>query len=140
MEESAAVLAVLVRGGVVESVHRGQVVVTDQHGVVMGSVGDVAREIYPRSALKPFQAAASLNTPIRAGLAISTKSWAIACAPDGVAFERDEHFPGQRGSFTTRLFRFRAIDAGAGLLRLAIGRPGMAEPLGQVDLHLTVFA
>ena len=80
-----------------------------------------------------------LEIPMRQ-IVDSGSSWAIACAPDGVAFERDEHFPGQRGSFTTRLFRFRAIDAGAGLLRLAIGRPGMAEPLGQVDLHLTVFA
>ena len=70
----------------------------------------------------------------------SGSSWAVACTPESVAFERDEHFPGQRGSFSTRLFRFRAIEAGAGLLRLAIGRPGMAEPLGQVDLHLTVLA
>jgi hypothetical protein len=70
----------------------------------------------------------------------SGSSWAIACAPQSVAFECDDHFPGQRGSFSTRLFRFRAVEAGAGLLRLAIGRPGMAEPLGQVDLHLTVLA
>ena len=70
----------------------------------------------------------------------SGSAWAVACTPESVEFERDDHFPGQRGSFSTRLFRFRAVDAGAGLLRLAIGRPGMAEPLGQVDLHLTVFA
>ena len=70
----------------------------------------------------------------------SGSSWAIACTPEGLAFERDDHFPGQRGAFTTRLFRFQAVEVGAGLLRLAIGRPGMAEPLGQVDLHLTVLA
>jgi hypothetical protein len=57
-----------------------------------------------------------------------------------VSFELDDHYEGQRGSFSTRLFRFRAIESGAGLLRLAIARPDMPEPLGLVDLHLTVTA
>lgn len=68
----------------------------------------------------------------------SGSEWTVAQSPEVVAFERDQHFPGQRGSFTTRLFRFRAVSSGAGLLRLAIGRVG--EPLGHVDLHLTVTA
>lgn len=68
----------------------------------------------------------------------SGSEWSVDLSPEGVAFERDDHFPGQRGAFSTRMFRFRAVRAGAGLLRLSIGRPGMAEPLGLVDLHLTV--
>lgn len=70
----------------------------------------------------------------------SGSEWSVATAFDGVEFLRDEHFPGQRGAFSTRLFRFRAVRAGAGLLRLAIGRPDLPEPLGHVDLHLTVLS
>ena len=70
----------------------------------------------------------------------SGSAWSVATAPEAVAFERDEQFPGQRGSFSTRLFRFRAVGAGVGILRLAIGRPGNSDPLGPVDLHLTVTA
>lgn len=70
----------------------------------------------------------------------SGSEWSVTSAFHGVEFVRDEHFPGQRGSFTTRLFGFRAVAAGAGLLRLAIGRPELADPLGHVDLHVTVLA
>jgi hypothetical protein len=69
----------------------------------------------------------------------SGSDWTVACAPRGVHLEREDHF--ERGdSFSTRLFQFRAVRAGAGLLRLAIARPGTSEPLGHIDLHLTVLA
>lgn len=73
----------------------------------------------------------------------SGAEWAVDCAPEGVTFERDDHYTqGSRapGSFSTRLFRFRAVRAGAGLLRLVIGHPEHAEPIGHVDLHVTVLA
>jgi hypothetical protein len=70
----------------------------------------------------------------------SGSAWTVASTPESVSFELDDHYEGQRGSFSTRLFRFRAIESGAGLLRLAIARPDMPEPLGLVDLHLTVTA
>lgn len=73
----------------------------------------------------------------------SGAEWMVACAPEGVTFERDDHYhTGVRaaGAFSTRLFRFRAAQAGAGLLRLVIGRPGHSDPIGHVDLHVTVLA
>ena len=45
-----------------------------------------------------------------------------------------------RGSFTTRLFRFRAVREGAGLLRLVIGHPDHDRHIGHVELHVTVLA
>lgn len=49
------------RDGVCEAVHSGHVAVVDPAGRLVVGVGDVDAEIYPRSALKPFQAAAALE-------------------------------------------------------------------------------
>jgi L-asparaginase II len=51
-------LVELRRGGMVEGVHHGSVVVLDPSGQVILAAGDVQAPIYPRSAAKPFQAAA----------------------------------------------------------------------------------
>jgi L-asparaginase II len=73
-------LALLLRGGLVESVHRGSLVVADQDGQVIAALGDVSRRIYPRSALKPFQALASLSLLESGGVTLSRANTAIACA------------------------------------------------------------
>lgn len=73
----------------------------------------------------------------------SGAEWTVDCAPEGVDFERDEHFQAGadvRGSFSTRLFRFRAVREGAGLLRLVIGHPDHERHIGHVELHVTVMA
>ncbi|MFD9224268.1 asparaginase [Streptomyces sp. NPDC060064] len=57
-------LAHVVRGGVVEGVHHGSVVVLAADGSVEFSAGDIEAAFYPRSALKPLQAVGLL----RAGL------------------------------------------------------------------------
>ncbi|MFJ2213841.1 asparaginase [Streptomyces sp. NPDC101062] len=57
-------LAHVVRGGVVEGVHHGSVVVLAADGSVEFLAGDIEAAFYPRSALKPLQAVALL----RAGL------------------------------------------------------------------------
>ncbi len=49
------------RGGLVESVHRGAYVVIEQ-GKLLESRGDIDRPVFPRSALKPFQALPLLMT------------------------------------------------------------------------------
>lgn len=49
------------RDGALDALHCGHVVVADAGGVVLACAGDPATRIYPRSALKPFQAAASLE-------------------------------------------------------------------------------
>ena len=63
----APIVAHVVRGGVVESVHRGTVVVTAPDGSVEWAVGDPAGAIFARSANKPIQASAM----VRAGLDLS---------------------------------------------------------------------
>ena len=44
------------RGGMAEIIHAGAIAVVDQHGKVLGSVGDADAVCFTRSTLKPFQA------------------------------------------------------------------------------------
>lgn len=50
------VLAEVTRGAVVESRHRGAAIVVDADGGVVLALGDVARPVFPRSAVKAIQA------------------------------------------------------------------------------------
>jgi L-asparaginase II len=50
------VLVEVFRGALTESRHRGAVAVVDADGATVLALGDVARAIYPRSAVKPLQA------------------------------------------------------------------------------------
>lgn len=50
------ILAEVTRGPVVESRHRGAAIVVDADGAVVLSLGDVARPVFPRSAVKAIQA------------------------------------------------------------------------------------
>lgn len=59
--DQAEELAVITRSGFVESRHIGSAVVLDQHGEVQRAVGSPDTPVFPRSALKPFQAIATLN-------------------------------------------------------------------------------
>jgi len=52
----AAPLAHVLRGGQVESVHRGHVAVVDDRGRLLVWAGEPGSMIFPRSAFKPFQA------------------------------------------------------------------------------------
>ncbi|MFD9961111.1 asparaginase [Amycolatopsis sp. NPDC058986] len=74
------VLVEVVRSGVVESVHRGALVVTAPDGEVRLELGDVRSPMYPRSANKPLQALGML----RAGLVFegddSVENLALTCA------------------------------------------------------------
>ncbi len=73
---SAPVLAEVERGGMVESRHRGHLVVVDDAGTIGWSLGDPHQVIYPRSAVKPLQAAGMLD----AGLDIDGPDLALAAA------------------------------------------------------------
>jgi L-asparaginase II len=53
---SNPVLVEVLRGAVVESRHAGAVAVSDAEGRLVIGLGDVERPVYPRSAVKPFQA------------------------------------------------------------------------------------
>ena len=60
----AVELAVLERSGFVESVHVGSAVVVAGDGSVVTALGDVSAPIYPRSAAKPFQALAAMQSGV----------------------------------------------------------------------------
>ncbi|OIJ62672.1 asparaginase [Streptomyces mangrovisoli] len=69
-------VAHLIRGGVVEGVHYGSVVVLDADGEVLLRLGDIEAAFYPRSALKPVQAVAML----RCGLPLDGELLSLAAA------------------------------------------------------------
>ncbi|MFZ4235285.1 asparaginase [Streptomyces murinus] len=71
-----APVAHLVRGGVVEGIHYGSVVVLGADGTVGHQVGDIEAAFYPRSAVKPLQAVAM----VRAGLPLDGELLSLAAA------------------------------------------------------------
>jgi len=89
IEDGAEVLARVVRGGVVESVHRGHLVVLGPDGSVRLRRGDPDVTFFPRSALKPVQAVAML----RSGLDLDGELLALACASHS---GEPEHLAGVR--------------------------------------------
>jgi L-asparaginase II len=77
-------VAVTERSGFAESIHHGAVVALASDGTVAWSAGDPDVVIYPRSALKPLQAASMVG----AGLDLDGRLLAVVCAShDG----RPEH-------------------------------------------------
>lgn len=69
-------MAQVVRGGFVESVHRGLGIVTDATGEVVTAHGDPGTVVLPRSSLKPIQALAFLD----AGASLEGSALALASA------------------------------------------------------------
>ncbi len=73
------VLAELWRGDVLESVHVGAAAIAAPGGVVE-SWGDVARPVLPRSALKPLQALALVESGAADAFRLGPEEIALACA------------------------------------------------------------
>jgi L-asparaginase II len=75
----------LVRGGVVESVHRVQVVVTDGEGAVLAATGEAGElgPVYLRSAAKPFQALPLVEDGVADAFGVSDAELAVACGSHG---------------------------------------------------------
>src|SRR4029077_2180722 len=73
---AAVPLARVLRGGLVESVHAGHVVVLAPDGSERLVLGDADTTVWARSSLKPLQAVAML----RAGLDVDDVSLALVCA------------------------------------------------------------
>lgn len=82
-------VAHLTRGGVVEGIHYGSVVVLDADGQVRLQLGDIEAACYPRSALKPVQAVAM----VRAGLPLTGELLALAASSHS---GEDRHLDGAR--------------------------------------------
>ena len=84
-----APVAHLIRGGVVEGIHYGSVVVLGADGGVRFQLGDTEAAFYPRSALKPVQAVAM----VRAGLPLDGELLSLAAASHS---GEERHLAGSR--------------------------------------------
>ncbi len=74
------VLISVTRSGFAESAHRGAVCVVDAEGETVLAVGDVARPILPRSAVKPLQAIPFVEDGAADVWKCSGEELALACA------------------------------------------------------------
>ncbi|MBK1687907.1 asparaginase [Rubrivivax gelatinosus] len=68
------------RGGAVESFHRGAWAVVDADGDVVASAGDIDRPIFPRSAVKLLQALPLVESGAAERYGLNDEQLAIACA------------------------------------------------------------
>ncbi len=80
IEHASPVLVEVIRGRLIESRHRGSAVVADSAGNIVAAWGDGERAIYPRSAIKPLQALALIETGAAKRFAVSEEEIALACA------------------------------------------------------------
>ncbi len=76
----AAGLVELTRGPLVESVHRGSLVVADAKGRVKLALGDVTRPVFPRSAYKMMQALPLVESGAADAFGVTAKELSLACA------------------------------------------------------------
>src|SRR5215213_274572 len=75
-----APLAAVRRGALVESVHRGRLVVCDPRGKVLEAVGDLEAYVYLRSSAKAFQALPLILSGTADAFGLTDKELAVACA------------------------------------------------------------
>ncbi len=74
------ILAEVLRGGIVESAHRGAVAVLDASGATVLSIGDIDRPIFPRSAIKGLQALPLIESGAADRYQLTDAEIALACA------------------------------------------------------------
>jgi len=74
------VLAEVIRGGAVESRHRGAVVAKNADGKTVLSIGDTSALVFPRSSLKPLQVIPLVESGAVDKFGISESELALACA------------------------------------------------------------
>lgn len=73
-------LVAMTRGGIVESEHRGWVAVAKADGTLHASCGDPERVTFARSAMKPFQAVAAIESGAAGRFGFGDQEIAVACA------------------------------------------------------------
>ncbi len=78
--DAAPVLAEVVRGGRVESVHRGIVAVCRPDGTLVEAMGDPERVIFPRSSCKMLQALPLVESGAADRRGLTSEQLALACA------------------------------------------------------------
>lgn len=70
----------LLREGIVESIHQGEVVVADDRGRILAVAGDAETVSFMRSSMKPFQALAVTSTGVMERFDLTDKDLAIICS------------------------------------------------------------
>ncbi len=74
------VLIEVTRGNGVESRHRGAIAVIDGSGNLIASWGEIDRPVFPRSAIKPLQALALVESGAADHFNLTSEELALACA------------------------------------------------------------
>jgi L-asparaginase II len=77
---ASKIVAKVIRGETIESVHRGHIVVLDGNGEMVASIGDPKAITYFRSAAKPFQAIPLITSGAADAFGFSEEEIALACA------------------------------------------------------------
>ena len=76
-------LVEVLRGGSVESIHRGAIAIVDADGALRSAIGDIDRPVFPRSAVKVLQALPLVASGAADKLALTDAELALACASHG---------------------------------------------------------
>ncbi len=74
------VLVEVLRGGLVESAHRGSVAIYDGDGKRVLEIGDVSKPVFPRSAVKVIQALPLVESGAADAYGFGDRELALACA------------------------------------------------------------
>ncbi|MCB1982299.1 MAG: asparaginase [Rhodoferax sp.] len=77
------VLVEVLRGGAIESFHRGAFAVVDADGALRAAAGDVERPVFPRSAVKLLQALPLVASGAADAFGLCDEELALACASHG---------------------------------------------------------
>lgn len=77
------ILVEALRGGIVESFHRGAFAVADAAGAIVQAQGDIDRPVFPRSAVKVLQALPLVASGAADALGLDDAELALACASHG---------------------------------------------------------
>ena len=80
MADAPALFARVLRGGFLESGHRGDAAVVDEAGRLLASSGNPSRSIFPRSSAKPFQALALVESGGIERFRLGAAEVALLCA------------------------------------------------------------
>jgi L-asparaginase II len=107
---SNPVLAEALRGAVVESRHRGAVAVVDADGRPVLTLGDVARPVFPRSAVKALQALVLMEAGAAERFGLDEAELALACASHG---GEPAHVAGAAGMLGKAGLSAEALECGA---------------------------
>jgi L-asparaginase II len=104
------VLVEVMRGDIVESVHRGVVAVAEPDGRIHLSLGDIDRPVFPRSAVKAIQALPLVESGAADAFGFGDRELALACAShDG----EPEHVELARAMLAKAGLEGSALECGA---------------------------